>query len=89
MKKRRFLLAAWLILATLVLAHLALTHPDVGPQVPQPVAIWLADAYGAKNADDIADLETLLVLAASFVTIAVLTASVHFALRRWLKGTRS
>lgn len=89
MKHRKLLLTAWLILAPLVLAHLALTHPDVGPQVPQPVATWLADAYGAQNAEDIGNLETLVVLGASFVFIALITAGSYFGWRRFLKGDRS
>jgi hypothetical protein len=88
-KHRKLLLTAWLILATLVLAHLALTHADVGPQVPQPFAIWLADAYGAQNAEDIGNLETLIVLGASFFIIALITAGIYLGWRRFLKGDRS
>lgn len=87
--RRRLLLAAWLILATFVLTRLTLTHPDVGPRIPEPIAIWLANAYGAQNAEDIADLETLVVLAASFIIVSAITASTYLGWRRFWKRDAS
>jgi hypothetical protein len=74
-------LTVWVLFATCLLARLALSHPDVGPQIPAPLALWLVKAYGAQNDDEIADLETLLTLAVSFLVITTVTAAAYFALR--------
>jgi hypothetical protein len=77
MKARRYiLLFAWLILASGTLAHLWLTHPDAVPRVPASLATWLVGVYGSRNGEELADLEDLFALAASFLLVALSTAIV-------------
>lgn len=71
--KNRFLLAAWLIVATLVLTSLWAHNLDAVPRPPMAFAIWLDDIYGARNGEEVADLDALYMLTVSFVVVAVFT----------------
>lgn len=73
---RRSLIGVWVIVATLGLTKLWLwlwyTH-GIGPTFPDAFSSWAADAYRANNAEDIADLETLLMLGSTFIVVSLVT----------------
>jgi hypothetical protein len=51
------------------------------PWPPESVTIWAADLYGARNADDIGELELLYMLAVSFIVVAGATLLARYTLR--------
>ena len=83
----RVLLATWVLAGTAVLGHLWLTRPDLGPQVPPALSLWLVELYGSTNGEELRDLETLLALGSAFVVVLALTFSVLFIFRRYRHRT--
>lgn len=86
MKRARYLtlLGAWTALATILLAHFWLLRPDLFPTVPSPLALWLVNLYGSSNGEELADLEDLFALIASFMVVAVFTTAILLAARRYV-----
>lgn len=72
----------WLLSGTGLLAHWWLTHPDVGPNLPESLWMWLANLYGVRNGEDQADLETWVGLVLSFAAMLLVTWAGWFLLRR-------
>jgi hypothetical protein len=73
---------AWVLFVSVLLTRLWLAHPDVFPSIPIPIAEYLVRAYGAQNAEDVADLEILIGLSISIpVTALVSWASLRLARR--------
>lgn len=85
----RILLAAWVLSATAALAHFWLARPDLGPQVPAALSLWLVELYGSTNGEELRDLETVLALASSFLVILFLTFLGWRILRRHERRTVS
>lgn len=79
----RIALALWVLVATVALGHLWLARPDLGPQVPPSLALWLVERYGSTNGEELRDLEALLALGGAFVIVLLLTAS-GLLVWRWL-----
>ncbi|MDE2427170.1 MAG: hypothetical protein KGM99_00480 [Burkholderiales bacterium] len=67
------MLCLWILIATFIGARFWLNNPDDFPTLPQSVALWLVDMYGAQNADEIADLEIWLALSVSFCIVLLTT----------------
>lgn len=78
----RILITSWVLIATLLLAKFWLKYHYLFPQIPESFAIWLSDLYGATNAEEIADVETLLALGGAFALVLLITTSVLWAWRR-------
>ncbi|MFV0663920.1 hypothetical protein [Denitromonas sp.] len=73
----------WIALASVVLTRLWFAYPDFFPTLPAPWVDFLLDAYGAENAEDVADLEILIGLAVSVPVVSLLTvAALWFTNRR-------
>lgn len=75
----RIMMTIWVVGATVMLARFWLLHHYLFPQIPESFAIWLTDLYGARNAEEVADMETLLALSVALVIVGALTF-----LARWL-----
>ena len=73
---------AWIALASVALTRLWFAYPDFFPALPAPWADYLLDAYGAENAEDVADLEILIGLVVSVPVVSVVTWAGLRALRR-------
>lgn len=74
MKKSSYILILLCdIVASLVLAAVCIRHPDWFPQIPSSFSRWLVDAYGAKTAEEVSDLEFLLFWCISFIVISIIT----------------
>lgn len=58
------------IVAALGLTHLWLTHPEVGPILPESWWAWLDSLYGPDNAEEVADMELLTGFVFSSVMLA-------------------
>lgn len=76
------LLTIWILVATVALARLILVRPDLFPKVPESFALWAIDVYGSTNGEELADLETLLVLGFSFTVVLLVTVLCRFIWRR-------
>lgn len=70
---RLSLLAFWILLATGLLTRLWLTNPGAFPQVPETVAIRLAELYGSRNGEELAELEIWFGLSVSFIAVTLAT----------------
>lgn len=75
MKRPAFILLfiAWVIVASAVLTRTWLVYPDVFPAIPASLAETLATAYGARNAEEVADLEMLISFGVSVPLVAALS----------------
>jgi hypothetical protein len=62
-----------IVVASVLLTRLWLTHPEIFPEFPKPIAEYLATLYGAQNAEDIADLEILVGLSMSVPIVSAFT----------------
>lgn len=78
----RLALAVWVVAATLALAQLWLARPDLGPQLPQPLALQLVELYGSSNGEQLRDLETLIALGSAFCVVLVVTLAGAYVRRR-------
>lgn len=72
----------WVLVATVMLARFWLTYFYLFPQMPESFAIWLVDLYGATNAEEVADVETLLALSVALVIVLAVTVLGRWG---WLK----
>lgn len=79
---KHLFVAIWILFATLALARLWLVRTDLFPEVPERFAIWLVQLYGANNAEEVRDLETLLAIGVAFPLVLALTYSVNLAWQR-------
>jgi len=67
-------LIIWLITGTVILAFiLGNYHYHLGFTYPKSFAIWVSDLYGASNAEEVADLETILNFIVSFLVVSICT----------------
>ena len=66
---------AWIALASVALTRLWFAYPDFFPALPAPWADYLLDAYGAENAEDVADLEILIGLVVSVPVVSLITVA--------------
>ena len=66
---------AWIALASVALTRLWFAYPDFLPALPAPWADYLLDAYGAENAEDVADLEILIGLVVSVPVVSLITVA--------------
>lgn len=75
MKKRTLIaaLALWTVVASVILTRLWITHPDLFPEFPKPIAEYLARLFGAQNAEQIADLEILIGMSISVPVVLSVT----------------
>lgn len=73
---------AWIALASVALTRLWFAYPDLFPALPAPWVDFLLSAYGAENAEDVADLEILIGLVVSVPVVSVVTWAGLRALRR-------
>ncbi len=78
----RFMLGTWVLAGTAALGHFWLARPDLGPQLPPAVSLWLIELYGSTNGEELRDLETLLALSSALVVILALTFAGWFIFRR-------
>lgn len=78
---RRTLVVLWVLSATLILGSYLAAHPEIGPGFPDAFSAWLLRVYGAKNADEVEDLETVLVLGIAFFVVSLVTWAVLRLLR--------
>lgn len=78
----RVLIGLWVSGATLALAHLWLTHPSQLPSLPSSISLWLIELYGARDGEQLRDLETLTALGVAFFLVIALTLSCMFFWRR-------
>lgn len=78
----------WIVTGALLFGHYWLVTPGAFPPIPQPVARWLVDAYGAKNAEEIGNLEELTALFLGLVFTSLVT---WLAVKTWrrLKARKS
>ncbi len=73
MKNYKYLII-WLITGTTILAFiLGNYHYYLGFTYPKSFAIWVSDLYGASNAEEISDLETILNFIVSFLVLSIFT----------------
>lgn len=71
---------AWLVL-TMIASYLWLQNPDVMPALPARFWNWVDSIYRSGNAEEVADMELLVVFALSGVGVAVLMALVQVTTR--------
>jgi len=81
----RILLGWWITTATWSLAHWWQTPPDTSLNLP--VSAWerLARPYGAKNAEQAADVVSIVALPGSLILVSVVTWLVLFSYRHFLR----
>lgn len=70
---RYALVVLWVLGATLVFGSYLAAHPEIGPGFPDALGSWIVKAFGARNADQVEDLETALVLGMTFVAVSLVT----------------
>lgn len=70
------------LLAALGLTAFWARHPDLLPNPPASVALWLSERYGAQDAERLADLELLLMFGLSLLLVAALAWVARLARRR-------
>jgi hypothetical protein len=85
----RIALLVWILVATAALAHLWIVRPDLGPQLPPAISLWLLELYGSSNGEELRDLESLVALACSFLAVLLLTASSLVLWRRLGKSAKT
>lgn len=78
----RTLTATWVFVATAMLARLWLIYHYLFPRIPEPFWIWLTDLYGAADAEEVADVETLVALAFAFAIVMLFTLAARFAWKK-------
>lgn len=87
---RRFLIGLWIVVASLALCKLwfwVAYSSGAGFTFPEPFAVWITDLYGARNAEEVADVETLLVFGICFVVVALCTwTALRFTDRNQRRG---
>lgn len=71
----RITLLLWILAATATLAHLWIVRPELGPQIPPAISLWLIELYGSSNGEELRDLESLVALGCSFLVVLLLTVS--------------
>ncbi|WP_211461100.1 hypothetical protein [Collimonas silvisoli] len=79
----RVLVGLWVLVATWSLSHWWQTHPDTSLNLPPPIWDWLASVYGAKNAEQAADLVSLVALVGSLILVSAMTWLILFICRRF------
>jgi hypothetical protein len=77
------MLGTWVLAGTAALGHIWLARPELGPQVPPAVSLWLIELYGSTNGEELRDLETLLALGSALVVVLALTFAGLFVFRRY------
>jgi hypothetical protein len=82
-------MGAWLLTATHALAYLWGGNLDLVPRPPAAFALWLVNLYGARNGDDIGNLDVIYMLTVSFIVVAVCTFLARLAWRRSRKSEAS
>jgi len=82
------ILVLWVIVASALLTRLWLIHPEILPEFPKPLSEYLAALYGARNAEDIADLEILVGLSMSAPIVSVITYLAFFVWRGFRRKAR-
>lgn len=77
----------WYISAVLSLTALLGRNPHYFPWLfpPESVTLWMIEWYGAKNSEDIADLELLYVFCFSLLFVLIISI-LSIRLKRWLMG---
>ena len=79
-------LIIWLIIGTIILAYiLGNYHYHLGFAYPKHFAIWVSELYGASNAEEVADLETLLNFITSFLAVSIV-AFIFLVIKKKLIG---
>ncbi|MGF6275355.1 membrane-anchored protein YejM (alkaline phosphatase superfamily) [Massilia sp. UYP11] len=73
----------WVFVATVMLARFWLHYYYLFPQIPESFAIWLSTLYGARNAEEIADMETLLALSTALVIVGAVTLFARWIWRKF------
>lgn len=63
----------WILVASVLLTRFWLMHSEIFPQVPASLAEFLVRAYGAQNAEQVADLEILIGLSVSIFAVSLIT----------------
>lgn len=79
---KAFFSVVGVLLAALGLTAFWARHPDLLPTPPASVALWLSERYGAQDAEQVADLELLLMFGLSLLLVAALTWVVARLARR-------
>jgi hypothetical protein len=69
----RIFVFLWIVASSAILARLWLARPDLGPQVPPLVSLWLVEQYGSTNGEELRDLEVLIAFGAAFTVVLFLT----------------
>ncbi|AQW30788.1 hypothetical protein B0B51_13050 [blood disease bacterium A2-HR MARDI] len=73
-------IAIGLMIGTAFFCRFFVTHPHLFPSIPESWALWLVDAYGARNQEDVADLEGWTGLVLGFIATSLVT---WLALKTW------
>lgn len=68
---RALALILWVVVVSSLLTRFWILHPDLFPDFPKSVAEYLVELYGARNAEQIADLEILLGLLISIPIVCL------------------
>ena len=80
--KRRLLMAVWLIVGAHALAYVWGGNLDLVPRPPEAFGIWLGNIYGAKNGEDLGDVDMLYMLTVSFIVVAASTGLTRYIWKR-------
>jgi hypothetical protein len=73
--------ALWIVGASLALTWIWGGNQEAIPLPPESFVVWLSDAAGANNADEIGRLHVLYMLAVSFIVVAAGTGVVRWIMR--------
>lgn len=76
-----YYLAAWLALSLLI-SHLWVTKPEIFPALPMPLWDWADSHFRAGNAEEIADLEFLVIFTLSSAVMLFVGIGVYSVWRR-------
>jgi hypothetical protein len=76
----------WFIASPLALCAVWARNVDSFPRMPEDFAIWLSNLYGARNGEELADLEDLSMFVVSFIVVAACTFLARLAWRRSRKS---
>ncbi|AST33979.2 hypothetical protein CDC46_14740 [Ralstonia solanacearum] len=72
--------AIWLMTGTAFFCRFFVSHPDTFRPIPDSWALWLVDASGARNQEEVADLEGWAGLVLGFIATSLAT---WLALKAW------
>jgi len=76
---KRVLLCMWIFGASLFITKLWTDHPSILPELPIAFSERLAEIYGARNAEDVADLEILLGLVFFIPVVSIVSLAIFLA----------